>query len=263
VSAGEIAAKDKRSKDEWGWNWTDEKTALEYLFWTGKVTTATRRNFERRYDVPERVIPRAVLDQPTPGEEDAHRELLAIAADACGVATASDLADYFRIRTPQARPRVAELVEDGRLVEVQVQGWRHSGYISAGATLPRKADARALLVPFDPLIWERDRTERLFGFRFRIEIYVPAPKRLHGYYVLPFLLGDRIVGRVDLKADRRTGLLMVRGSYAERCAPPETAEELAAELERLAGWLGLHTVVVEPRGDLAPALSAAVAAGGH
>jgi uncharacterized protein len=258
VSAGEIAAKDKRSKDEWGWNWTDEKTALEYLFWTGKVTTATRRNFERRYDVPERVIPRAVLDQPTPGEEDAHRELLAIAADACGVATASDLADYFRIRTPQARPRVAELVEDGRLVEVQVQGWRHSGYISAGATLPRKADARALLVPFDPLIWERDRTERLFGFRFRIEIYVPAPKRLHGYYVLPFLLGDRLVARVDLKADRQQRILVVQSAHQEPDAPSDTAEQLAVALADMAAWLALDDVDVRSRGELAPALQSAI-----
>ena len=263
LTAGEIAAEEKRSKDNWGWNWTNEKLALEFLFWTGRVTTADRRNFERVYDVPDRVIPAGVLNAPTPTEEEAHRELLLLAAESCGVGTAGDLADYFRIRTPQARPRIAELVEEGRLEEVTVQGWRQPAYLLPGVALPRRADARALLVPFDPLIWERDRTERLFGFRYRIEIYVPAPKRVHGYYVLPFLLGDRLVARVDLKADRSRRTLLVQAAYAEATAGPDTPEELALELTSLAQWLGLDAVEVRRRGDLAAPLAALVRAGGQ
>src|SRR3954454_18525926 len=234
LTAGEIAAEEKRSKDHWGWNWSNEKLALEFLFWTGRVTTADRRNFERVYDVPERVIPAQALNAPTPTEEEAHRELLARAAASCGVGTVGDLADYYRIRTPQARPRIAELVEDGRLVEVGVEGWRQPAYALAGLAVPRKSAGRALLVPFDPLVWERDRTERLFGFRYRVEIYVPAPQRVHGYYVLPFLLDDGLVARVDLKSDRQAGLLRVHGAFAEPTAPAHTAGELAAELRGLA-----------------------------
>ena len=261
LTAGEIAAEEKRSKEDWGWNWSKEKLALEFLFWSGRITAADRRNFERIYDVTERVIPRAVLDLPTPGEEDAHRELLLVAARCCGIGTVGDLADYFRIRNPQARPRIAELVEDGRLEEVAVAGWRHPAYVRPATTVPRRVQAHALLAPFDPLVWERERTERLFGFRFRIEIYVPAAKRVYGYYVLPFLLGDRLVGRVDLKADRQAGRLLVQAAFAEPDAPPETAEALAAELAGLAGWLGLDGVTVRPRGDLAAALAAAVSSG--
>ena len=261
LTAGEIAAEEKRSKDNWGWNWSNEKLALEFLFWTGRVTTADRRNFERVYDVPERVIPAPVLARPTPTEEQAHRELLLRAAASCGVGTVGDLADYYRIRTPQARPRIAELVEDGRLEEVTVEGWRQPAYVLPDAAVPRRADGRALLVPFDPLIWERDRTERLWGFRYRIEIYVPAVKRVHGYYVLPFLLGDALVARVDLKADRQRGALLVQAAYAEPTAPPDTPEELATELELLAEWLGLDTVEVRPRGDLAKPLAAMLRGG--
>jgi len=258
LTAGEIAAKEKRSKDNWGWNWTNEKLALEFLFWTGRVTAADRRNFERVYDVSERVIPATILDLPTPTEEEAHRELLVLSAASCGIGTAGDLADYYRIRTPQARPRIAELVDAGRLEEVAVEGWRQPAYVTAGVTLPRKSDARALLVPFDPLIWERDRTERLFDFRYRIEIYVPAGKRVHGYYVLPFLLGDQLVARVDLKADRPRRTLLVQAAYAEPTAPPDTVEALAAELRLLADWLGLDEVEVRQRGDLATPLAAVV-----
>lgn len=258
LTAGQLAEEEKRSKEDWGWNWSKEKTALEHLFWTGRVSTSERRNFERRYDITERVLPQRVLDVPTPSEDEAHRQLLMLAADACGIGTVSDLADYFRIRTPQARPRIAELVEDGALEEVAVRGWRHPAYVRPGLTVPRRIDARALLVPFDPLVWERDRTERLFDFRYRIEIYVPPAKRVHGYYVLPFLLGDRLVARGDLKSDRQAGVLVVQAAYAEPDAPGETAVELAAELDGLAGWLGLSGVVVRRRGDLATALTAAV-----
>jgi uncharacterized protein YcaQ len=254
VSAGEVAVDQKRGTEEWGWNWTDAKTALEYLFYAGRITTASRRNFERLYDIPARVLPAAILALPTPDEETAHRELLLLAARLHGVGTLGDLADYFRIKNPQARPRIAELVEDGRLEQVEVRGWPQPAYALPGVIVPRRMAGRALLVPFDPLIWERDRTERLFGFRYRIEIYVPAHKRVHGYYVLPFLLGDALVARVDLKADRALGVLRVQAAWAEPGAPAETAEALATELALIAQWLGLDDIVVEPRGDLAPAL---------
>jgi len=255
LTAGELAAEEKRSADNWGWNWTREKTALEYLFWSGRVSTSERRNFERVYDVTERVVPRAVLDQPTPDEHEAHRQLLLLAARSHGVATVRDLADYFRLRVPQARPRVEELVEAGELEPVQVKGWQQPAYVLPGTAVPRRMRAAALLVPFDPLIWERDRTERLFGFRYRIEIYVPAHKRTHGYYVLPFLLGDRLVARVDLKGDRQAGVLRVQAAWSEPDAPADTAEALTRELEEMAEWLGLSGVVATGRGSLAlPAL---------
>jgi uncharacterized protein YcaQ len=258
VSAGQVAKDQKRGTEEWGWNWTDAKTALEFLFWTGRITTATRRNFERRYDVAERVIPADVLARPTPSEADAHRELLLIAARSHGVGTIRDLADYFRITVPDARPRIAELVEDGRLEQVAVRGWEQPAYLLPGTILPRRVDARALLVPFDPLIFERARTERIFGFHYRVEIYVPAPKRVYGYYVLPFLLGDALVARVDLKADRVAGVLRVQAAWAEPSAPEETATELAEELRVMATWLGLDDVLVMPRGDLSARLADAV-----
>jgi uncharacterized protein len=258
VSAGEVAEDQKRGTEHWGWNWTDAKTALEYLFYVGRITTGSRRNFERLYDIPERVIPARILAAPTPDEATAHRELLMIAARAHGVGTLGDLADYFRIKNPAARPRIAELVEDGRLEEVEVRGWSQPAYAVPDVVVPRRMAGRALLVAFDPLIWERDRTERLFGFRYRIEIYVPAAKRIYGYYVLPFLLRDALVARVDLKADRAAGVLKVQAAWAEPDAPPETADELAGELRLMADWLGVEDIVVAPKGDLAPALAAAV-----
>jgi hypothetical protein len=256
VSAGEVAADEKRGTEEWGWNWTDAKTALEFLFYVGRITTGARRNFERLYDLPERVLPARILALPTPDEASAHRELLMLAARSHGVGTQSDLADYYRLK--HVRPRIAELVEDGRLEQVEVRGWSQPAYSVPEVVVPRRMAGRALLAPFDPLIWRRERSERLFGFHYRIGIYTPAAKRVHGYYVLPFLLGDALVARVDLKADRAAGTLRVQSAWAEPQAPTHTAAELAAELAFMAQWLDLDDIVVAPRGDLAPALSSAV-----
>jgi hypothetical protein len=240
------------------WGWADGKTALEWLFFTGELASAGRGpNFERIYDIPSRVLPAEVLAAPTPSREDAHRALLLRAARSHGVGTARCLADYFRIGHNTAKPRLEELVEDGALVPVTIDGWPGRAYLHPEAKLPRWVRARALLSPFDPLVWERARVERLFGMRYRIEIYTPAPKRVHGYYVLPFLLGDQLVGRVDLKADRKRGALLALGAFteppfAERA--PEIASELAAELASMAAWLGLERVEAGARGDLAPYL---------
>jgi uncharacterized protein YcaQ len=248
-----------RRKEHWGWNWSETKKALEYLFLAGDLAVAGRnQQFERLYDLPERVIPRSVLEAPMPTDESAHRELVRRAAMSHGVGTQRDLRDYYRMPVSQAGPAIATLVEEGELVPVRVEG-RPGYYLHRDARIPRAVHARALLSPFDPLVWERSRAEDLFGFQYRIEIYVPEHRRVHGYYVLPFLLGDRIVARVDLKADRRTRVLRVHAAYAEPEAPPETAAELAAELWSLAGWLDLDDVVVASRGDLSAALRSAVA----
>ena len=241
------------------WNWHDGKIALEYLFWAGRITAARRINFGRLYDIPERVLPPAVVAAPTPDPADAQRELVRIAARALGVATEPDLGDYFRLPRADSKARVAELVAAGELLEVAVRGWVAPAYLRPDAARPRRIRARALLSPFDPLIWFRPRTERLFHFRYRIEIYVPAARRVHGYYVLPFLLDEALVARVDLKSDRRRGTLLVQGAFAEPGVDTtRVASELAAELQQVAQWQNLTAVEVRPHGDLAPALAAAV-----
>jgi len=257
LRASDLAAKGRRREPGEMWNWSEEKTALEYLFFAGRVCAARRVNFERLYDLPERVLPREVLGAPTPSQEEAQRQLVLIAAKRLGVASEADLGDYFRLPRAESKARVAELVEDGGLTAVRVEGWRPPAYIPAErpAGLRRAARARALLTPFDSLVWARERAERIFGFRYRIEIYVPAPKRVYGYYVLPFLLGDRLVARVDLKSDRQAGVLRVRGAFAEPGADTAlVAKELAEELRLLSEWLGLGGVSVARKGDLAAAL---------
>ena len=260
VAEGPLAASEFEAKGRGGWwGWSSAKAALEFLFWSGRITTATRRNsFERVYDLPERVLPAEVVALPTPAEEEAQRQLLLRAARALGVATARDLRDYFRLSPRQAAPRIAELAEAGALLPVKVDGWRDPAFLHPGAAPPRTARAQALLVPFDPLVWDRTRTERLFGFRYRIEIYTPAERRVHGYYVLPFLLRDRIVARCDLKADRKAAALLVQSAFAEPDAPPDTSEALAAELRLMARWLGLERVEVREKGDLAVQLRGAL-----
>jgi uncharacterized protein YcaQ len=257
LSASELEIGHKGEGGWWGWS--EPKRALECLFWTGELTTATRRGtFERVYGLPEKVLPKAVLATPTPPREDAQRELIRIAARAMGVATAKDLRDYFRMPVEGFKARLAELVEAGDLLPAAVKGWREPAYLDPAARRPRRVEAHALLSPFDNLIWFRERTERMFGVRVRLEIYTPAAKRTHGYYVLPFLEGDALTARVDLKADRKAGVLIVQASHAEPWASDATPVRLAAELKLMAGWLGLETVRVERRGDLAAALAAAV-----
>jgi uncharacterized protein YcaQ len=248
------------------WGWSPGKHALEYLFWSGRITARRGPNFERWYDLPERMLPEAALDPPTPRPADAKKELLVLGARSHGVGTARDLADYFRLNVPESRALLAELVDEGRLVPAEVRGWRERAYLHPEARRPNSPRGRALLSPFDSLVWERDRTERIWGFRYRLEIYTPAAKRVHGYYVLPFLLDGQLVARVDLKADRRAGTLLVRGAFAEDwlredpAALARAADELAGELGVLARFLGLDGVEVVPHGDLAPALTSSVAA---
>lgn len=260
-SDGPLVASDlemrDRPKGQW-WDWDDGKYALEHLFRTGEVAAVRRPNdFARMYDLAERVIPAEVLDAPRPAEADAKKELLVMAAKYHGVGTAADLTDYHRLA--HIRDLLAELVEEGRLLPVTVENWSKPAYMHPDAYLPRWIRARALLSPFDPVVWFRDRAERLFGFHYRIEIYVPQPKRVYGYYVLPFLLGEELVARVDLKSDRRTGRLLVQGSFGEPGIDESyVAAELREELDLMAAWLGLEAGVhVASNGDLAPALARA------
>jgi hypothetical protein len=243
------------------WNRSEVKRICEYLFGTGELTTGTRVNFQRLYDLPERVLPPEVLSAPAPDPDDAARVLVGYAAAALGVATEAELRDYYRVGPEVCRDAVRTLVDGGELEQVEVRGWPRPGYRVPGARMSRKIAARALLCPFDPLIWERSRTERIFGFRYRIEIYTPEHKREHGYYVFPFLLDDGLVARVDLKADRTDGVLRVPGAFAEPGAPvARVADELAGELRLMAGWLGLGDVLVGERGDLVAPLTRALAA---
>lgn len=246
-------------KGQW-WDWDPGKRALEVLFWQGKLTAYRRpRDFARIYDLPERVIDPAALAVETPAEPEARRELLLLAARSMGIASAKDLADYHRQRLRDVAPILSDMAAEGALERVRVEGWRDDAYVHPEARAPRAVSARALLSPFDSLVWHRPRAERLFEFRYRIEIYTPAPKRLHGYYVMPFLLDDRLVARIDLKADRKAGVLRVLGAYAEAGIDvTRTCRELARELAEMAAWLGLGLVSIARNGDLAAPLRSAV-----
>jgi uncharacterized protein len=233
-----------RGKGSW-WGWSDVKIGLEALFWCGEITTAYRKGFERVYDLPERVLPRAILDAPTPSEADAQRDLIRIAAHATGIASERDLRDYFRLDVAGARARIAELADAGELQRVQVHGLRGDRYLARAARLPRRIEARALLSPFDSLVWERSRNRELFEFDFRLEIYTPQQKRVHGYYVLPFLLGDRLVARVDLKHDRQASVLRAHAIHLEpHASRAAVLPALREELAEMAAWLGADRVAL-------------------
>jgi uncharacterized protein len=258
VAVSELPDPGERSGNWWGWG--KGKIALEYLFDTGEVTAATRQGFERLYDIPERVIPPEILNKTTPTEAAAIRSLVELSIRALGLGTKADIADYFRLLIAQVSPAIAEMVAEGTLQKVTVEGWDQPAYLHKDALIPRKAAARALVTPFDPIVWDRDRTERLFDFHYRIEIYTPEPKRVFGYYVLPFVLGDRIAGRVCLKADRQASILRANAAHFEPGADPgATAHELASELKHMARWLGLDQIEPGERGNLAPELIRAVA----
>jgi len=255
VTGGDFAPEGPR-KSGW-WEWSDGKRALEWLFWAGLISVKTRRGFERIYDVTERAIPAEVLALPTPSEADAQRELVRRSAEAMGVATIADLTDYFRIHyQADAKLRARELVEQGVLEEISVPGWRGPAFVHRDANLPRRAAGAALLSPFDNMIWSRERTERVFGIRYRIGLYTPAARREYGYYVYPFLLGDRLAAQVDLKADRQAGALLVQAAHLESGATEdEVLGPLAAELRSAALWQGLADVRIAKKGGLAAALS--------
>ena len=258
LSVSDLEHAGSRGGSWWGWNLG--RVALEWLYAKGDLAIHHRdAQFTLYYDAYERVIPPAVRAAPLVPAPDAHRELLLLAARAHGVGTVHDLADHWRIRITDARSALAALLAVGAVEEVRVAGWREPAYLDPAAALPRRIRARALLSPFDPVVWFRPRAERLFGFRYRIEIYVPRHKREYGYYVLPFLLDDRLVGRVDLKADRGAGILRVHGAFAEEGVDrARVARALATELAQLAGWLGLEEIAVADRGDLATALRAGI-----
>jgi uncharacterized protein YcaQ len=263
LPAGKIAI-GGQSTGAW-WGWSDAKRAVEVLFRQGRVAIAGRRNFERLYDIPERVFPPDVLSAKPIPEAEAKKELLVRATRAMGVGTARDVAMYLHIDSWWDRSKVGgrrapaqthllfdELVEDGRLERVTVEGWKQPGYVVPGARIPRSIDARAVVSPFDPLMWERPWTKAVFGFDYQIEIYVPAPKRIYGYYVLPFLMGETFAGRVDLKADRKASTLLVQAAYVEAGHNPKSvAEALASELHHMTRWLSLDGIDVATKGDLA------------
>jgi uncharacterized protein YcaQ len=262
LAASEMEHDANTRRGPW-WGWSDVKRALEYMFLFGEVAIAGRSRFQRRYALPEHVLPDDLLNHDVP-EHDAVRELIRRSARAHGIGTVRDLADYYRIKAVPAKQAIRELEESGELIPVRVPGWERAGrpadaWLHRDARLPRSIDVDALLSPFDPVVWERDRALRLFGLDYRIEIYTPAPKRVYGYYVLPVLQGDRIVGRVDLKNDRQAGVLRVQSAWAESDADDETPERLASLLRRAADWQGLGAIEVSKRGTLADALSSALA----
>ena len=262
ISSRDIEHDEVRNRDEWGWNWSSAKTALEWHFWSGSITAADRNAaFERRYDLPSRVLPPDVLAQPELSRDEAHVVLARRAALALGVFSTRCVADYFRTDVAATKQALRVLEDAGEIVPVDVEGWRGPTWLWHDARVPRSINARALVSPFDSLIFERRRAQALFELDYRIEIYVPEAQRRHGYYVYPFLLGERFAARVDMKAERANGVLRVKAAWLEPGHPSPIeviCAELAAELRLLATWLGLSDIVVDDKGDLATALAAAV-----
>jgi hypothetical protein len=262
LAASEVEHESNRRRGTW-WGWSDVKEGLERLFYMGDVVTGGRTRFERTYALPEQVIPPELLGAEVL-EPDAKRQLLLLAARAHGVGTVSDLADYYRLKLTTAAPILAELASEGALIPVTVKGWERGGrpltaYLHPEARIPRRLETIALLSPFDPVVWERDRALRMFDFHYRIEIYTPAPKRIYGYYTLPLLVDDRIVGRIDLKSDRQNRILRVQSAWREAGQPGGYEGRLVQLLRQTATWQGLDGVEVVDRGDLASAISAELA----
>jgi uncharacterized protein YcaQ len=244
TTARELSTRtEKRGADKktW-WDWDESKTALEYLFLTGQLMSRGRgTDFARIYDTPERVLPPNILSAPTPNEHDARKQLLVRSAIAQGVATAGDLADYYRQKPAAVKPLIAELLEEGELCAVSVDGWAENAFVHRSTKLPKQLHATALLSPFDSLVWCRPRNERLFNFHYRIEIYTPKEKRKFGYYVLPFMMNGQMVGRVDLKADRVNSKLLVHSVHTEKGIKGSTiSDALDNELCAMASWLQLN-----------------------
>ena len=240
------------------WGWSDVKTGLEFLFFWGEVATAGRTRFERSYALTEQIVPQRLLEVSIP-KPDAIRELVRRSTRALGIGTLSDIADYYRLRTDDTKVALRELVDNGELLPVTVPGWNRSAFLHPDARIPRRIETTALLSPFDPVVWERDRALRMFGFHYRIEIYTPAPKRVYGYYTLPLLIDDAIVGRIDLKSDRQNGVLRVQSAWREADAAADPSR-VAPLLRQIAAWQGLDDVVVADRGDFAADVRAALAA---
>ncbi len=250
IASGDLKTRTGK-KGSW-WDWDQGKAALEWLFWTGELTATRRHNdFARLYDLPERIIPAAILARPTPSESDARSELLRRSARHHGIGTLKDLCDYYRLNLTKSKDLLPNLIDEGTLIPVTVQGWKDAAYVHRDAKVPKTIDACALLSPFDPVVWFRPRAERLFDFHYRIEIYTPPAKRVFGYYVLPLLVGDQLVGRVDLKADRHAGVLRAHGVFLEpNVNAADVLERLDAELDAMASWLGLDRVEYGTNGNV-------------
>ncbi|TBN57405.1 winged helix-turn-helix domain-containing protein [Glaciihabitans arcticus] len=261
IAASRIEHDANKSKGAW-WGWSDVKLGLEYLFLWGEVVPAGRKNFERIYGLAEQVLPRELLDIEV-SERDAHKQLLSLAAQHHGIGTLGDLADYYRLKKTPAKAVAQELIDEGELLPVTVDGWGKPAFLHRDARIPRRLEATALLSPFDPVVWERDRALRMFDFHYRIEIYTPEPKRIYGYYTLPLLIDDRVVGRIDLKNDRQNRVLRVQSAWLEPGAPAGVEQRVVPLLESIRDWQGLDSISVVDRGDFAPALRGVLGARGR